>query len=163
MIKRAYLLATKLEYPSLKSRIQSMLFLATSHGGSDCAQVLSRLVTLMGGQRSYVIDLKRDSEALRSINDKFPSCCQDLLLYSFYEILPTTLGLAKSLIVERDLATMGYSNERRAYLDADHRGVCKYTSQSDPNYLTVRNALASVLMILRERFTSSTREVSRER
>ncbi|XMA18951.1 hypothetical protein WAI453_011742 [Rhynchosporium graminicola] len=58
---------------------------------------------------------------------------------------------------------MGYGNERRAYLHADHRGVCKYSSRNDPNYLTVKNALVSVLSILRDRFHSSGQEVSNER
>lgn len=164
VIKRAYLSAkAKQEYASLAARIQGVLFLATPHRGSDLAQVLSKLLNLMGGQRPCVTDLNRDSEALRLINDEFPERCQDLLLYSFYETLPTSFAVRKSLVVERDLATMGYANERRAYLNADHRGVCKYVSRSDPNYLTVRNALASVLAILRDRFASSKREISKER
>ncbi|KFZ04507.1 hypothetical protein V502_10099 [Pseudogymnoascus sp. VKM F-4520 (FW-2644)] len=118
----------------------------------------------MGGQRPYVTDLNRDSAALHSTNDEFPACCQDLLLYSFYETIPMSFAVKKSLIVERDLATMGYANERRAYLHADHRGVCKYTSRDDPNYLTVRNAIASVIAILQDRFTSSKIvQVSKER
>lgn len=164
VIKRAYLSAkAKQEYASLAVRIQGVLFLATPHRGSDLAPVLSKLLNLMGGQRPYVTDLNRDSEALRLINDEFPERCQDLLLYSFYETLPTNFAVRKSLVVERDLVTMGYANERRAYLNADHRDVCKYVSRSDPNYLTVRNALASVLAILRDRFASPKPEISKER
>jgi WD40 repeat protein len=164
VIKKAIISTkTKTEYAPLAFRIQAALFLATPHRGADLAQALSKLLNLMGGHRPYVTDLNRDSEALRSINDEFPDLCQDLLLYSFYETLPTSFGVRKSLIVERDLATMGYANERRAYLNADHRNVCKYASREDPNYLTVRNALASVLTILRDRFASSKQKVSKER
>jgi hypothetical protein len=152
VIKRAYLLTTaKQGYASLASRIQGILFLATPHRGSDCAQVLSKLLSLTGGQRPFVTDLNRNSEALQSINEEFPDCCHKLLLYSFYETIPTNFAIRKSFVVERDLATMGYANERRAYLNADHRGICKYISRSDPNYLTFKNALVSVLAILRDR------------
>jgi hypothetical protein len=164
VIKRAYLLATaKQGYSSLASRIQGMLFLATPHRGSDYAQVLSKLLSLTGGQRPFITDLNRNSEALRSINEEFPECCHNLLLYSFYETIPTNFAIRKGFVVERDLATMGYANERRAYLNADHRGICKYTSRSDPNYLTFRNALVSVLAFLRDRFTSSRQQISKER
>jgi WD40 repeat protein len=164
VIKRAYLLATaKQGYASLASRIQGILFLATPHRGSDCAQVLSKLLSLAGGQRPFVTDLNRNSEALQSINEEFPDCCHKLLLYSFYETIPTNFAIRKSFVVERDLATMGYANERRVYLNADHRGICKYISRSDSNYLTFKNALVSVLGILRDRFTSSRREISKDR
>lgn len=164
VIKQAYLSAKgKQIYASLAARIQGVLFLATPHRGSDLTQVLLKLLDLMGRQRPYVTDINRNSPALRSINDNFPERCSDLLLYSFYETLPTSFVVRKSLVVERDLATMGYINERRVYLDADHRGVCKYDSRSDPNYQTVRNALASVLAILRDRFASSKQEISKER
>lgn len=156
VIKRAYLLArAKKEFASLVSRIQGILFLATPHRGADCAQLLSKVLNLMGGKRDYVNDLNRDSTALHSINDEFPDCCQDLLLYSFYETIPTSFAVTKNVIVGRDLATMGYANESRAYIHANHRGICKYDSQNDPGYLTVRNALASVFTILRDRIAIS--------
>lgn len=160
VIKRAYLLArAKNEFASLVSRIQSILFLATPHRGADCAQLLSKVLNLMGGKRDYVNDLNRDSTALHSINDEFPDCCQDLLLYSFYETIPTSFAVTNGVIVGRDLATMGYTNERRAYIHANHRGICKYDSQNDPCYLTVRNALALVLATLRDRFTFIKRRI----
>ena len=43
------------------------------------------------------------------------------------------------------MAVLGYPNEQSTYLNADHRGVCKYVDQTDPNYQTVRNALASTI------------------
>jgi WD40 repeat protein len=164
VIKRAYLLAkVKQQYANLAVRIQGILFFATPHRGSDLAQFLTKVLNLMGGQRHYVSDLNRDSEALRLINDEFPEQCHELLLYSFYETLPTSFKVKKSLVVERDLATMGYANERRVHLHADHRDVCKYASPSDPNYITVRNALVSVLDILRDRFASFKQDITHER
>lgn len=88
VIKRAYLSAkAKQQYESLAARFQGVLFLATPHRGSDVAQVLSKVLGSMGGNRPYVANLNRDSEALRLINGEFPEQCQDLLLHSFYETL----------------------------------------------------------------------------
>lgn len=62
----------------------------------------------------------------------------------------------------QDLATLGYANERREYLNANHREVCKYASQDDPNYRTVRNALASVMNVLRSRLALTKRDISND-
>lgn len=46
-------------------------------------------------------------------------------------------------ILEKDSSTLGYPGELSRALNADHHGVCKYGSLRDPNYIAVRNALAS--------------------
>lgn len=66
------------------------------------------------------------------------------------------------LVVNKDLANLGYPNERTAYLSANHREVCNYSSQTDPNYQTVRNALASSISAFRSNAIASRREVGRE-
>ena len=150
VIKKAYILARQFqEYESLARRIRAIFFLATPHRGSDIAQTLTRILQIVPGARPFVQDLHRNSLATQSINDEFPQHCHDLQLFSFYETLPMSYGVGKSLIVDKDLATLGYRNERTAYLDANHRDICKYTSPTDPSYLTVRNALASVVDSLR--------------
>lgn len=40
---------------------------------------------------------------------------------------------------------LGYPGEVSKPLDADHHGVCKFDSISDPRYMAVRNALLSVI------------------
>lgn len=142
VIKRAFIIAKQREeFHTLAERVHTILFLATPHRGADRAQLLSRILNLTPGSRPFIADLHRNSIATQSINDEFPQYCQDLQLYSFYETLPTAYGVAKSLVVDKDLATLGYVNERTAYLNADHHDVCKFATQSDPNYRTVRNAL----------------------
>lgn len=163
IIKRAYILAKqKQESVSLADRVQAIFFLATPHRGSDLAPLLSKLLNLSGGARPFVTDLHRNSLATQSINEEFPQYCQDIQLYSFYETLPTSYGVGSSVIVGQDLATLGYANERREYLNANHREVCKYASQDDPNYRTVRNALASVMNVLRSRLALTKRDISND-
>lgn len=163
LIKRAYILAKqKKEFQSIADRTRAILFLATPHRGADLAQLLSRILSLSSGSRPFVEDLHRNSLATQSINDEFPQYCQDLQLFSFYETLPTRLAMNKTLVVDKDLATLGYANERTAYLNANHREVCKYGAPTDSNYQTVRNALASSIDAFRTEALASRREISSE-
>ncbi|KAI9773277.1 MAG: hypothetical protein M1835_006168 [Candelina submexicana] len=163
VIKRAYILARqKEEFVSVSQRIRTIVFLATPHRGADLAQLLTKILNLSSGARPFVTDLHRNSLATQSINDEFPQHCQDLQLYSFYETLPTSYKVGKTLIVDKDSATLGYVNERTAYLNANHRDVCKYASPTDPNYKTVRNALASAIDAFRSSAVTSHRELDNE-
>ena len=163
VIKRAYILARQREeFHLLADRFSTMIFLATPHRGADIAQLLSKILNFSPGSRPFVTDLHRNSLATQSINDEFPQYCQGLQLYSFFETLPTSHGVGKSIIVDKDLSILGYANERTAYLNANHREVCKYSNQSDPNYHTVRNALAHAIDNFREHAADSRRRVDQE-
>ena len=156
VIKKAFILARQFqEFESIARRAKAIFFLATPHRGADLAQLLSKILQVTSGARPFVNDLHRNSLATQSINDEFPQHCQDLQLYSFYETVPMSFAMSKSLVVDKDLATLGYRNERTGYLNANHRDVCKYATVSDPNYITVRNALASVISDLRSSSLSS--------
>lgn len=163
VIKRAYILANqKEEFHSIARRVQAIFFLATPHRGADLAQLLTKILNLTSGARPFVADLHRNSLATQSINDEFPQYSQNLQLFSFYETITTGYGVGKSLIVDKDLATLGYPNERTAYLNANHRNVCKYQDETDPNYQTVRNTLASTIESYRSQNVSSRRELNAE-
>lgn len=152
VIKRALILAcTRHEYRSLAASIEAMFFLATPHKGADLAQTLSRLLSLSSGSRPFLSDLHRQSLTIQNLNDEFPQYCGDVQLFSFYETLPMSIGVKKVRIVSKDSAVLGFANERRVYLNANHRQVCKYESTADSNYRTVRNAIASVLETIRAR------------
>lgn len=160
VIKRVYIIAKQMgEFSSIARRIRAILFLATPHRGANLAEVLTKILKIAFGPRPFVMDLHRNSSATQAINEEFPHHCQDLQLFSFHETKPTNLV---GLVVERDLATLGYVNERIAYLDADHRGVCKYASSQDPNYLVVRNALASTINSFRTRAVSTKNDLDHE-
>ena len=163
MIKRAYIIAKqKEEYQALARRVRAIHFLATPHRGADLAQLLSKVLNVSPGARPFVKDLHRNSLATQSINEEFPQYSQDLRLYSFYETLPMAYGFGKSLVVEKDMAVLGYPNEHSTYLNANHREVCKFADQTDPNYQTVRNALASTMDTLRNGAISSRHELNND-
>lgn len=150
VIKKAFILARQIrEFESIAQRVQAVFFLATPHKGADLAHLLSKMLQVTSGFRPFVTDLHRNSLATQSINDQFPQHCQGLQLYSFYETLTTNFGISKSLVVGKDLGTLGYPNERTTYLNANHRDVCKYATTSDPNYITVRIVVATVILYSR--------------
>ncbi|KAI4267963.1 MAG: hypothetical protein L6R38_008016 [Xanthoria sp. 2 TBL-2021] len=163
VIKRAYILAQQKEdFASTARRIHAIFFLATPHRGADLAQLLTKILNVTSGQRPFVTDLHRNSLATQSINDEFPQYSRELKLFSFYETLPTSYGVGKSLVVDKDLAILNYVNERTAYLNANHRDVCKYANQNDPNYRTVRNALASTIDNFRTAQTVLTHKLNKD-
>lgn len=49
------------------------------------------------------------------------------------------------MVLEKDSSVLGYPGEMSKALDADHHGVCKYDSPEDPNYVTVRNVLKTIM------------------
>jgi hypothetical protein len=49
------------------------------------------------------------------------------------------------MVLERDSSILGYPGEISKALDADHHNVCKFESPQDPNYITVRNVLKSLV------------------
>lgn len=49
------------------------------------------------------------------------------------------------MVLEKDSSVLGYPGETSKGLDADHQGVCKYESPTDPNYVAVRNILKTLM------------------
>ncbi|KAF7156482.1 hypothetical protein CNMCM5623_010152 [Aspergillus felis] len=146
VIKKAFLLAKQHATDRyLVKRIRAMYFLATPHRGSDSARLLSNILNIAYSSRAYVSDLKRGSEAIKLINDEFQRHSEDIGLWSFYETQKLSIGVFRVLIVDPDSATLGYGEEKRIPLNADHRPICKFDAPSDPNYILIRNALASTI------------------
>jgi hypothetical protein len=49
------------------------------------------------------------------------------------------------MILEKDSSVLGYPGETSKAISADHHNICKYESPLDPNYITVRNVLKSIV------------------
>lgn len=98
------------------------------------------------GNRPFVSDLKLDSPAIQAINDEFRHYSDQVKLYSFFEAKPTSVhGVGNVFIVSKQSAIMQLPNERVSPIQADHRGICKYRSPSDPNYIIVRDSIVESL------------------
>jgi WD40 repeat protein len=144
--KQAFILGHQIrEFEPIVRKIFAMFFLATPHQGSGLADTLSRLLLLAPGSRPFVQDLSPASPVLQSINEEFPRYCSALQLFSFFENKPMRIGIGTKFIVEKHCAVMNYPNERRTYLNANHRDVARFSLRKDPAYLTIRNALATII------------------
>ena len=146
VIKKAYLLARQdTSYELLAKRIHTVYFLATPHRGSASAKVLKNVLQAAYSSRAYVADLERSSSAIQLINEEFRNYSGDIVLWSFYETQKLKMGVFSALIVDPDSAILGYRDEKQMPMNADHRSICKFETISDPNYLIIRNALASTI------------------
>ncbi|KAK4140015.1 vegetative incompatibility protein HET-E-1 [Dichotomopilus funicola] len=150
VVKKAYIIGHReIEFKPVADRVSSIFFLATPHQGAAIAQTLSRL-TAMIGARPFVEDLFPQSPLTQSLGEDFPRVSSDLQLFSFFETRPMTVGVNRTLIVDKASAVMNLPNERRTFLDADHRNVAMFSTPDDPSYVSVRNALATVISFRRE-------------
>lgn len=146
--KKAFNMSKSLKgYEDIAQRIRVIFFLGCPHRGSNLADLLSRILRLIPSvtARPFLDDLLPDSTSIQAINDEFPHHCGELELHSFYETEQMNLGIKKSLIVPKESAVLGYTNERSTYLKGNHREICKFHSEDDGNYISVRNSLAAVL------------------
>ncbi|KAI8954362.1 NACHT and WD domain protein [Xylaria longipes] len=149
----AYILAHQDQvHRQLAERIRCIFFLATPHKGSEYASVLNRILKISGitgmtSSREYISELTQGSTSAQIINGDFGRYASSLHIYSFYETLETNLGFSSSLIVDKDSAVLGpgFTNEIARYMNATHRGICKFDSPEDPNYLSLKNSLASAV------------------
>jgi hypothetical protein len=144
--KQAVILAHQsTELLPLVRRFQTILFLATPHRDWEQADLLAKIIGISSGSKHAKPDLLLSSQSILTINDEFSRYCQHLKIYSFYEILPTSLGLTRTIVVGKYQAVLGCANERSTFLNTDHRRMCEFEAISDPNYQTVRDVLASAV------------------
>ena len=147
------------------SSISAMVFLATPHRGSNLADILNRILAASIFNHSpklYISELKDGSQTIEALNDQFRHFAPSLRLFSFYETLPTAVGPKKmvslssllteggklkygQIIVDKGSATTGYPNEVSKSLNADHHTVCKFDSNQDSDYVSVRNVLKTLI------------------
>ncbi|KAL8916035.1 MAG: hypothetical protein Q9208_008736 [Pyrenodesmia sp. 3 TL-2023] len=149
VVKKAFILGqSDNQYRHIMTSTSAILFLSTPHRGTNLAELLNRILAVSVFNHSakhYIAELKQNSPALQDINEQFRNIAPQMQIFSFFETHQTAVGPKKMMVLEKDSSILGYPNEVSKPLDADHHNVCKYSSQEDPNYVSVRNALRSVL------------------
>lgn len=150
--KRAVVLSHQIPvYEKIATRIKAIIFIATPHSGSNLAGTLDRLFRMSSGLKPYLEDLGRNSNTVQTINAEFPTHSLGLLLHSFYETKPLSIGgLRDVMIVPKAEAVLNYPHEQSALLYGDHRSICKYADATDHNFIAVWQALAACLKVSKD-------------
>ncbi|KAI4246284.1 MAG: hypothetical protein L6R42_009935 [Xanthoria sp. 1 TBL-2021] len=136
-------------YEAIIKAISAITFLATPHRGTKLADLLDRILrsTFLTNSKLYVSELAKNSFTLQKLNEQFRHIAPRLEIVSFYETQSTTIGLknARVMILEKESSVLGYPGETSKASNADHHNVCKSDSPKEPDYITVRNALESIV------------------
>jgi hypothetical protein len=125
-----------------------ILFLGTPHRGSPsaswghmlqsiCSTALPK--TFLDHNHSLVNTLKENSETLRNITDHFKGLSRNFHMYFFWESLKTN-GL-NDFVVPKESAAPDELAEERSGIEADHSGMCKFSSERSPGYNLVEEAI----------------------
>ena len=155
------------DYRSIIAQIRGVLFLSTPHRGTNLAEMLNRILSVSiftnHAPKHYLAELSRNSLALEDLNETFRNFASKLQIFSFYETLQTSIG-PKSLvrlpychdfmqmahylqvILEKDSSILGYPGEISEPLNANHHDVCKFSGRDDPNYVTIRSVLRTLVL-----------------
>jgi len=169
VVKKAYILGQNDEqYQHIVCSISAIVFLATPHRGTNLAEILNRVLKVsFQSPQNFISDLNKSSPALEDLNEQFRHIAPKLSIFSFYETLPTAIGPKRIMVLEKDSSILGYAKEVSRALDANHHDVCKYDSPQDANYISVRNALKTLvsrfrskgLDLMKHRLTDETQAV----
>lgn len=127
-------------------------FLGTPHHGSNSASVgrrMFRTTEFLAAQSTntqLMQALEKNSETIERTTSSFYGALKrhnTLRIFSFSEEKEVRiLGLISSVIVDRDSAWIGHSNEEIGTIPADHRQMAKFTSNRDTGFVRIKNLLA---------------------
>ena len=145
IVKKAFILGQHDEhYQELIRAMSGIVFLSTPHRGSNVAEVLNKILAaciFAFSPKQYISELSTNSPTLQEINEQFRNLAPKVSIVSFFETLKTSIGPSQMMVLQKDSSILGYPGEISKPLDADHHDVCKFSSQQDPNYISVCNIL----------------------
>ncbi|KEY73634.1 hypothetical protein S7711_09675 [Stachybotrys chartarum IBT 7711] len=147
VVKKAYMLGLHDEnYKSIIASVSAIVFLSTPHRGTNLADTLNRIVAAtLQPSKSFISDLVKSSNIIEELNEQFRHVAPKLSIWSFYETLATSIGPRKVMVLEKDSSILGYPSEISKPLHADHPSMSKYSSPSDANYISIRNAVRALV------------------
>ncbi|TIA76809.1 WD40 repeat-like protein, partial [Aureobasidium pullulans] len=148
--KACIVLQTDPRYSDIRPRLHSFYFLGTPHRGAELADILGNILLLSVGNKSYVQALRPHSDLIASLHDQFRHHYDGIQIHTFYETKPVVSMGFRSIVVDKESATLGYKEEVPQLLNADHINLTKFTSKDDANYRTVRNKLAKTMDGIRQ-------------
>ncbi|KAM4060526.1 tetratricopeptide repeat domain-containing protein [Hirsutella rhossiliensis] len=156
LVKRALLyssnvLATSHEdLRSIYISTHAAIFLGTPHTGSGLAswgrvlQAMSDVVVprkLFESEPILLKTLKRDSEQLQEINNRFLDIHQRFKILMAHENRKTSLGLTRALVVNATSASPQLPGVIYYGIEATHSTICKFENENTPGYRTISTTI----------------------
>ncbi|KAF8454692.1 hypothetical protein BDZ91DRAFT_786504 [Kalaharituber pfeilii] len=151
LIKQALIIAGAKgsPYKNISDRTTGVIFLGVPHLGSN------KLLTFLGwlqatfcklfGSRIDLLNLANRSPELDKLHHQFLSSYKDIDCICFYESIPEyILGISLGPTVDERSATIS-GNLHNIGLATDHRGLNKFQSREDQNYLKVLKRLKGLV------------------
>lgn len=106
------------EFEAIIKAISAITFLATPHRGTSLAQTLNRILDsiMITNSKQYVADLVKNSLTLQKLNEQFRHIAPRLDIVSFYETLPTPIGLKSARVVSKIRCKGSFINPNSIFL-----------------------------------------------
>ncbi|OCL11199.1 hypothetical protein AOQ84DRAFT_437835 [Glonium stellatum] len=136
-------------YSAISKDTYGVMFMGTPHRGSDMAfwgTVFGKMadVLTLGSIRTQLLqDLQLKSTCLGDICTQFLERAQSLRIFTFYERLRIK-GMPK-LVVDEHSAVMQHPNEVPIPIEADHRSMCRFSTNTSEKYQLVLDCLRELV------------------
>lgn len=157
LLKKALVVGKEAD-PNTRQRLvadsaDGAIFFGTPHKGSNFALfgTLASYFQYWRGSRTDLLEfLTPSSKELEDLHMSFLRAFDRVYMCNFFETIPiTTLGMPLYLVVSRDSAII--DGRESIPLEATHRGLNKFASEDDENYVRVKRALQTNLEYIKKR------------
>jgi len=130
------------DWAPIAQNTKGIAFLATPHSGSDLANYLKYLGTLLKATVT-VDELKAHDASLRQLNLWFRNNCAGMGIR--VDVLFETQSTCGVTVVDPTSSDPGIAGVIPIPVDADHISICKPTSKSHPVFARVRLFIAKII------------------
>ncbi|KAI9725769.1 MAG: hypothetical protein M1828_002652 [Chrysothrix sp. TS-e1954] len=138
---------------SVADNVYAALFFGTPHKGSNFALfgTLSSYFSYWRGSRTDLLEfLTPSSVELDDLHSSFLGAFNDVFVCNFFETIPVRMfDIPMYLVVSKQSAAI--DGRKAVPVNADHRGLNKFASLEDENYLRVRAEIENTLTYVKER------------
>ncbi|KAE9367293.1 hypothetical protein N431DRAFT_513570 [Stipitochalara longipes BDJ] len=148
------------EYQEMIKSISAIMFLSTQHRVISPLELNRRIAEAsvsFGESQPSIPIITKDPPKLQDINEQFRYIASPLKLFSFFGTRPDKIGVTNAKLAPSDQCVLDLPGESKIALDADHKGMSKFDSIEDPNYILVRNALKLAVSEAIARYGSTAR------
>lgn len=122
------------DWAQIASNTKGIVFIATPHSGSDLANYIKHIGTLMRATVT-VDELKAHDPSLRNLNLWFRNNCQSMAIE--VEVLYETQPTHNIIVVDPTSSDPGIAGVIPIPIDADHISICKPDSKAHPVFARV--------------------------